>query len=186
MNRIFATGQGTPVPDGTVVHSLLQTALRGPETGGWDDGLSIALGVIPPHTVSKIHLHPLVTQVTLVLHGALRVVMKDTAQESPYSLDLVAEQGTIARPGTLLQYVNQGGAECRVLYIVSPAFVYEVDANGSVLYNDALVLDDDWKELAAAGWAALQPHNLDDIRAARCTAVKRLQRTSCSLGTVVG
>ena len=53
-----------------------------------------------------------------------------------------------------------------MLYIVTPAFVFETDAGGKVVYNDALVLDHEWDDLAA----------METIHAARREAQERLRR----------
>ena len=178
MNRIFAPGEGFVVPDGTIVHSLLDAAALGQDAGEWAEAMSLALGRIPPRMASRIHLHPVVTQATWVISGQLTVVMKDSTADAPYALDLVAEQAALTLPGTLFQLVNRSAVECRVLYIVVPAFVYEVGAGGEVLYNDALVFDLDWDELAASGWAAAELHDLEVIRAARRAAKDRLRSPS--------
>lgn len=175
MNRIFTASEGFVVPDGTIVHSVLDAAALGREAGEWAEAMSLAVGCIPPHTASKIHLHPVVTQATWVISGRLTVTMKDSASDAPYALDLVAEQAALALPGTFFQLINRSDVECRVLYIVVPAFVYEVGAGGEVLYNDALVFDLSWDELAAAGWAPAQLHDVEVIRAARRVAQDRLR-----------
>lgn len=175
MNRIFTAGEGFTVPDGTVVHSLLDAATFGPDAGEWAEAMSLAIGFIPPHTASKIHLHPIVTQATWIISGRLTVVMKDPAATVPYSLDLVAEQAALTLPGTFFQLVNRTDAECRVLYVVAPAFVFDVGPDGEVLYNDALVFDLDWDGLAATGWTVAGLDDLEAIRSARRAAQARLR-----------
>lgn len=176
MNRIFMAGEGFTVPDGTVVYSLLDPAALGQGAGEWAEGVSLALGHIPPHTTSKIHLHPVVTQVTWVISGQLTVMMKDPTAVAPYALDLAAEQAAMTLPGTFFQLVNHSGADCRVLYIVTPAFLFETDASGQALYNDALVFDSDWADLAAADWVVAELDDLEAIHAARRAAQDRLRR----------
>ena len=176
MNRVFTAGEGFTVPDGTIVHSVLDAGSLSQGAGEWVEGVSIALGHIPPHTTSKIHLHPAVTQVTWVVSGQLTVVMKDPASDAPYMLDLTSEQAAMTLPGTFFQLVNGGAADCRVLYIVAPAFLFEAGEGGEVLYNDALVFDADWGDLADAGWAVPELDDLEAIHAARRASRQRLQR----------
>ena len=166
MNRIFAIGEGFPVPDGTTVHSILDAAALHHSAGVWLEQLSVALGHIPPRTSSKIHLHPIVTQFTWVIAGELTVTMKDPDSDAPYSLDLTAEQAVITPPGTLFQLRNTRDAPCRVLYVVSPAFLFEIGPGGEVAYNDAVVLDLEWDELEAAGWS-LPEHAAVDVALAQ-------------------
>ncbi len=44
----------------------------------------------------------------------------------------------------------------RSQYIVSPAYVFDMGPDGGVLYDDSLVLQEDWDRLATAGWRAVQ------------------------------
>ena len=175
MNRIFSAGEGFPVPDGTIVHSVLDPAALSRSTGEWMEDISIAVGHIAPHTTSKIHLHAVVNQVTWVLSGELTVKMKDPRADVPYTLDVSGEQAVITRPGTFFQLVNRSDADCRVLYIVTPAFVFETDAGGKVVYNDALVLDHEWDDLAAMGWTLPDLAEIETIHAARREAQERLR-----------
>jgi hypothetical protein len=155
MNRVFRLSPAVRVPDGTHV----RTGLAHPAVD-----LSIAGGEIEPHTASKIHLHPLVTQVTWVRSGTLTVRMKNAAAPAPYTLTLGPDESVVTRPGTFFQLVNDTGAPCHVLYIVQPAFLFVADPAGRVIYNDAVVFDADWAELAAAGWPQPDP---DVLRAER-------------------
>ena len=182
MNKIFSAGEGFPVPDGTVVHSVLYPAALSRGTGEWVEDVSLALGHIPPHTISKIHLHPVVGQVTWVLSGELTVKMKDPRADVPYTLDVSGEQAVITRPGTFFQLVNRSDADCRVLYIVTPAFVFETDAGGKVVYNDALVLDHEWDDLAAMRWTLPELADMETIHAARREAQERLRNGGCLTG----
>lgn len=147
MNKIFCVGEGFKVPDGTIVHSVLDPKLTNQCGAEWVDEVSIALGVIPANTTSKIHVHPLVTQITWVLSGKLTVKMKDCKVHEPYVLNLSQEQSVVTKPGTFFQLINSSDKGCSVLYIVSPAFIFESNDKGDVVYNDALVLDRDWSDL---------------------------------------
>lgn len=148
MNRVFGLSPASRVPDGT----LVRTGLADPAVD-----LSIAGGEIEPHTVSKIHLHPLVTQVTWVRSGTLTVRMKNAAAPAPYTLTLGPDESVVTRPGTFFQLANETDAPCHVLYVVQPAFLFVADPTGLVVYNDAIVFDEDWAALAAAGWPQPDP-----------------------------
>ena len=85
MQRIFKIGQMFEIPDGTKVSPFFN-----PLDSNEKDlspqllsGMSIAAGEIPPHVKSKIHLHPLVSQVTWVIAGQLRVWMKAPRNRRP-------------------------------------------------------------------------------------------------------
>jgi uncharacterized cupin superfamily protein len=150
MKQVFQVGEGFKVPDGTFVHSALDPRSAATNRVSGIDNLSLAIGVIPPGVSSAIHLHPIVTQATWVLSGALTVKMKDAHLNAPYELQLSPEQSALTLPGTFFQLQNRSSQECRVLYVVTPAFIFEVDPDGKVLYNDALVLQESWQELAKA------------------------------------
>lgn len=109
--------------------------------------LSLALGEIPPNTVSKIHIHPVVSQLTWVVSGELTIKMKDPSDNAPYILDLKAEESVFTEAGTFFQLINNSSESCRVLYVVSPAFLFEINKDGVVSYNDAIVLDEGWDTL---------------------------------------
>jgi mannose-6-phosphate isomerase-like protein (cupin superfamily) len=163
MNKIFKIGGGFKVPDGTIVHSILDPQLlkrEGPKMVG---DLSLALGEIPPKTVSKIHIHPIVSQLTWVVSGNLKVKMKDHSMDKPYSLELKSEEAAFTEAGTFFQLINEDSETCRVLYIVSPAFLFELDKEGRVLYNDAVVFDEGWKDLPKI-------NNLNKVRDLRSRA----------------
>lgn len=147
MNKIFKIGSGFKVPDGTIVHSILDSQFLKREGLKMVGELSLALGEIPPNTTSKIHLHPIVSQLTWVVSGKLNVIMKDPSVDKPYSLDLKAEDSVFTEAGTYFQLINNSKETCRVLYIVSPAFLFDINKNGTILYNDAIVLDENWDAL---------------------------------------
>ncbi len=153
MKRIFSIGKGALVSDSTKVFSLLNC---GDSTSGlpWNllEDFSLAAGEIEPRRHSKIHVMPLVTQVTFVLQGKLEVWMKDVDQQGPYSLRLKAEQAILTRPGTFLQFRNNSGDLCRVLYVVSPAYVFLMEGE-RLVYDDSVALDEDWEELKRMNWA---------------------------------
>lgn len=153
LNRIFTITAPFRVPDGTWVSPFLN-AKDSQSDLPFDllDGFSIAAGTIDPNSHSKIHIMPLVTQVTFVRSGSLAVRMKGPDDAEPYILRLAAAEAVLSEPGIFFQLINDSPEPCEVLYIVSPAYVFEMSTEGAVLYDDAVVLDDGWEDLAAAGW----------------------------------
>jgi len=152
MKRIFEIEEPFPVPDGTLVSPFLNA--KDTKSGlPFDllDGVSVAAGIIEPQSRSKIHIMLFVTQVTFVRRGKLEVWMKSEDDVEPYALPLKEDQAALTRPGTFFQLVNNDAEPCQVLYIVSPAYVFEV-LNGAVLYDDATVLEENWEDLRVAGW----------------------------------
>lgn len=119
-------------------------------------GCSLAAGVIEPKVKSKIHVMPFVTQVTFVRAGRLVVRMKGPVDVSPYDLTVDQGQSVLTEPGTLLQLLNETGARCEVLYIVTPAYLSETSA-GQVIYDDSVVLEQEWSDLASDGWRQRLP-----------------------------
>jgi hypothetical protein len=174
MNRVFEPVQFFPLPDGTRVAPVLNP---------WDfnarglppdalPGASLAVGEIPRGGASKPHLHPLVTQVTWLLEGMLRIRMKGPRDAAPYAIDLAAGQGVLTEPMTFFQLVNPHAAHvARMLYIVTPAYVYLPGENG---YDDAVVFEESWEALAAAGFPAARAGSIDAIQARRARALATL------------
>jgi len=138
------------------------------------DNLSLAQGEIPPSTASRIHFHPVVSQLTWVLAGELTVKMKEAALDAPYTLELREREAVLTQAGTFFQLINRGSITCQTLYFVAPAFFFETDENGNAIYNDAVVLDQSWEELAASGWSIPE---LDDLNAWRAKRELALQRS---------
>lgn len=169
MNRLFRSSSLLRVPDGTLVSPFLNSR---DSTSGLPfdllEGFSIAAGTIEPHSQSKIHVMPFVTQVTFVRRGMVTVRMKAAGDEMPYTLTGGTDEAIVTEPGTFLQLVNDSVEPCEVLYVVSPAYVFEFD-DGKVIYDDSLVLDETWAELEAARW---QPSR------ALPTLVQRMQAES--------
>ena len=152
MRNVLTIGAGFQVPDGTTVRSILdpQSSLR--EGKAVIDDFSLALGEIPPLTVSRIHLHPIVTQLTWVVKGQLTVKMKEPVCDTPYTLELNAGEGALTRPDTFFQLFNSGSVPCQALYFVTPAFIFETDEKGLLVYSDAIVFEESWRELAECKW----------------------------------
>lgn len=140
MKRVFVSPDLFRVPDGTLVAEMLRV----------EDGFNLGLGVVEPGMTSKIHLHPFVTQVTYVRSGRLIVWMRGPTDAKPYSLELESDQACLTEPGAFFQLVNPAYEPCQVAYIVSPPFLFETGPTGNVVYNDAVVLDGSWEDLAKA------------------------------------
>lgn len=161
------------MPDSTKVFPLFNCRdFTSSLPGNLLEDFSLAVGEIEPGRKSKVHVMPLVTQVALVLLGKLEVWMKDADQLEPYSLRLEAEQAILTRPGTFLQFRNPTGLSCRVLYIVSPGYLFVME-KGRVVYDDSVVLEEDWEELEKINWNTGKLYSLDSIRKDRQAAKER-------------
>jgi mannose-6-phosphate isomerase-like protein (cupin superfamily) len=152
MNRLFQIPAPHRVPDGTLVAPFLNSR---DSTSGLPfdllEGFSLAAGTIEVGSQSKIHVMPFVTQVTFVRRGALTVWMKAVGDEQPYALTVNPDEAVVTERGTFLQLVNTSDQACEALYIVSPAYVFEF-SDGRVIYDDSVVLDETWEQLATANW----------------------------------
>jgi mannose-6-phosphate isomerase-like protein (cupin superfamily) len=171
MNRTFSISPPFRVPDGTWVSPFLN-AKDSESDLAFDllDGFSLAAGMIEPHSSSSIHIMPFVTQVTFVRSGRLTVTMKGPQNTKPYQLNLEPEQAVLTEPETYFQLINEGQEPCKVLYIVSPAYTFEL-FDGHVIYDDSVVIDEDWHELEQAGW---KPSRLLPTQAERNATLQRL------------
>jgi mannose-6-phosphate isomerase-like protein (cupin superfamily) len=173
LRKIFSIGKGIQVPDSTKVFPLFNCRdFSSSLPGNLLEDFSLAVGEIEPGRQSKVHVMPLVTQVTLVLQGKLEVWMKDVDQLEPYSLRLGAEQAILTRPGTFLQFRNHTGLPCRALYIVSPAYLFVME-KGKVVYDDSVVLEEDWEELEKIDWKPAKLRSSDSIGKDRQAAKER-------------
>jgi mannose-6-phosphate isomerase-like protein (cupin superfamily) len=173
LRKIFSIGKGIQVPDSTKVFPLFNCRdFSSSLPGNLLQDFSLAVGEIEPGRQSKVHVMPLVTQVTFVIQGKLEVWMKDTDQLDPYSLRLEAEQAILTQRGTFLQFRNLTGLPCRVLYIVSPAYIFLME-EGRVAYDDSVVLEEDWEELEKMNWKPAKLRSLDSIRKDRQAAKER-------------
>ena len=152
MRQVYKILEPFRVPDGTLVFPFLNS--KDSSSGlPFDllDGFSLAAGTIEPKTSSKIHLMPFVTQVTFVRRGHLQVRMKGPLDDDCYSLNARTDEALLTEPGTFFQLINDGKDSCEVLYIVSPAYIFEI-SNGQVVYDDSVVLEEDWDDLKSSGW----------------------------------
>jgi len=71
-------------------------------------------------------------------------------QLEPYSLRLEEEQAILTRPGPFSSSATYQ-SPLRVLYMVSPAYLYLIE-EGKMLYDDSVVLDEDWEDLEKINW----------------------------------
>jgi mannose-6-phosphate isomerase-like protein (cupin superfamily) len=175
MNRVFGPQEFFPVPDGTLVSPFLNPM---DSNSGLPPALgvtfSLAVGTIEVHRESKIHIHPHVVQVTYVLKGTLVIKLKDSSTAEPYELSLEFAQAALVGPGTFLQLINRGDVPVSVLYIVGPPYVFEMDDAGSVIYDDAVVLDEDWDQLSRLDWDPPRLHEESTSFASRQQAIERI------------
>jgi len=157
MRQVFTIGTARRVPDQTLVAPLLNAMdTTSGLTSPLLEGVSIAAGTVEARHASKIHLMPHVAQITFIRRGHLTVRMKGQEDAQPYFLSLSADQAVLSRPGTLLQLINEKDTVCEALYIVSPAYVFEM-VNDRIVYDDAVVLDEDWDALERACWRINRP-----------------------------
>lgn len=175
MKTVFVAANHVEVPDGTLVSAFLNpfdnAGGAAPATGA--TGVSLAEGRLLPGVRSAVHVLPLVTQITYVLEGRVTVAMQDRPDDTPYQLELRAGQAATTRPGELLQLRNPADSPARVLYVCTPAYVYEVTDAGEVAYDDALTLGSSW-ESARGRAAALTASALEARSRQRAAAVARL------------
>lgn len=175
MPQVFQATVGFEGPDGTHVFPFLNSndVFSGLDAGLLDE-FSLAIGEIKPRSESKIHVHPEVSQVTMVLNGRLELKRRQTGELEV--LQLAEHQAALTRPGGFLQLINRSVFPCRLLYVVAPAYVFEVDDNGDVVYDDSISLDESWDELEAADWQPKRLTSAGDTEQARRAAVERLRR----------
>lgn len=179
MKRIFRIASSLRVPDGTLVSPFLNA--RDSTSGLPFDllpGFSLAAGTIEPASRSKIHVMPFVTQVTFVRRGVLTVRMKAPDDNEPHALTVNPDEAVVTEPGTFLQLINDSDRDCEVLYTVSPAYVFEY-SDGRVIYDDSVVLDETWDQLAAVRWRAARTLPTPEQRR---QAESRLAEKSRSMG----
>ena len=80
MRHVFEATNRFRAPDTTIVFGFLNpNDVKSGLSPGLLDSFSMALGEIAQSSCSKIHVHPLVTQVTMVLDGSLEVRLRDQA-----------------------------------------------------------------------------------------------------------
>lgn len=152
MNQIFKITNGFIVPDGTKVFPFLNSKdCMSNLPFDLLDEFSISAGEILQKSKSKIHIHPLVKQVTFVLEGEIIIRMKHQLSSIPYDCKLKKYEAVLTEEGTFYQLNNESDKVCKVLYIVSPAYLFEI-VDDQVVYDDAIVLDEGWDQLAQLNW----------------------------------
>ena len=176
MNKIFDADTGVVVPDGTEVFEIFGPGTLARKGFEVRDEQSLALGVLPAGIRSKVHVHPIVTHLTYVLSGTLTVKMKDASTHAPYTLQVQQGQSVFTAPGTFFQLINDSASVCRVLYIVGPAFVFALNNDGSIFYNDQIVPDLSWEQLAEQGWTIPELQDLPGIAAQRKQALDNMKK----------
>ncbi|MES2121448.1 MAG: hypothetical protein V4492_01570 [Chlamydiota bacterium] len=173
-SRVFSIHHWIEVPDGTFVAPFFNPKDCTSDLP-WDltEDLSIAAGEI--HKESSIQTMPLVTQITFVLSGSLEVIIKEFEDSSPKILRAEANEAVLMKPGSLFQLKTGGQEPCKVLYIVSPAYLFEMDQMGSVTYDDAFIVRESWEQLAEQQWKPAGLPFLESLRVAREESYLRLR-----------
>ena len=141
-------------------------------------GMSLALGTLPAASESEIHIHPVVDHLTWVVGGELTVRMKGPDDADMYELALGSEQVALTRACTFFQLVNKSDRPVTTLYGVAPAFVFELNELGEVVYNDQVVPHKSWDELRKIGWHLEELADLAEIARRREESLKRLSKIS--------
>jgi mannose-6-phosphate isomerase-like protein (cupin superfamily) len=182
MQQVFKAIDWLQVPDTTWLSPFLNAK---DVNSGLDSELlgafSLAMGMIRPGQPSTVHVHPLSTQVTMVLEGTLDIRMRDPSRE-PYTVRLGPDQAALVEPGTFLQLVNPGDATSRMLFVVGPAYVFE-QRGEEVVYDDSIALSQEWEEIADGSpewlgdvWRERSGFaGVEEMRAAREAALARLE-----------
>ncbi len=175
MKRIFEPRGYFTVPDGTDVSPFLNARDSNQSDVPWYalGDMGIASGRIKPGVASWIHCHPVVTQVTYVVSGELTVHMKAPQDSGPYFLDLRKGQAAVTEPGTYFQLQNKSDDGAEVLYLSSPAFVFEMNEE-QVLYNDAVLIAKSWDKLELAEFN--KEINIKEVKSSRAESKHRLAK----------
>ena len=173
--QIFKIGNGIMVPDGTRVFPIMDPRQQKEDNIPIIDELSLAYGELDIGVESSIHIHPICTQLTYVLSGELEVKMKMDKRETIDTLQLKTNEAVVSRPACFFQLKNSGHEVCKVLYQCTPGFVFELDDQGNLLYNDAIVLSYSWEELKKMNWRIPELMDIEAIRKQREEAVRRLK-----------
>ena len=175
--RIYKIEDGVEVPDGTMVFPIIGPRQQQMANIPIYDDLSLAYGELELGEKSSVHIHPVCAHLTYVLSGKLTVQMKDSDHPDSYTLDVDANEAVLTKPGTFFQLINRGQMTCRVIYYCTPGFVFELDANGNVVYNDAIVLPYTWKELKERNWYIPEMDDLEGIKKRRQEALDRMNNS---------
>jgi hypothetical protein len=176
MKHVFKVGDAVVVPDGTSVYPIIGPRQLFEDKLPMFAGMSLAMGELPPHTVSEIHIHPIVDHLTWVVQGELTVRMKGPEDENDYQFEVATEQLALTKAQTFFQLINNTDRTVTTLYGVAPAFVFELDDDGNILYNDQIVPGLSWKELRERDWKIPEMSDIEEIRKLRLEALKRLSK----------
>lgn len=177
MKRIFEPRGFFTVPDGTDVSPFLNATDSSQTDVPWGTlgDMSIAAGRINPGVVSWIHCHPVLVQVTYVTSGGLTVHMKEPGDSAPYRLNLQNGQATVTGAGTWFQLQNSSETPAEVLYIVSPAYVFEMQGD-RIVHDDAVLVAESWEEVAAIKGVGANAEAIYEARACHEEAKRRLAK----------
>lgn len=178
MNKIFRIEKGVQVPDGTMVYEIIGPAKSSMEKIPITEEHSLALGILDPNEKSAIHIHPIISHLTWVISGKLTVGMKDKYSDKMYFIDVLPNETVLTEPCTFFQLINNTDEECRVLYIVSPAFIFEVDETGKILYNDQIILNKTWEQLEHDNYKITELDDMEQIKKSRKESLLRLELKS--------
>jgi mannose-6-phosphate isomerase-like protein (cupin superfamily) len=178
VNKTFFPHDWVKVPDETEVAAFLNATDSTNTDLPWQvlGEVSIAAGRIRGNTQSWVHMHPVVTVITYVTSGELRIRMKDGVAERAYDLRLHSGQAAVAEPGTLMQLCNDGSVTAEVLYIVSPSYVFD-EENKELRYDDAVLIARTWNEVETRPDIKALRFSREDVLARREQAKRRLEAT---------
>ena len=100
--------------------------------------------------------------------------MKDHEHDELYIITLEVQQATLTKPQTFLQHISTTDELSRVLYIVSPGYVFLMEVDGRVAYDDPAVTDLGWEALAQQQYHFPGTADLDKVGIARQIALECL------------
>lgn len=176
-DRVYKIEEGVEVPDKTMVFPILDPEQQRKAGLEIFEPMSLAMGELEYKETSSIHVHPIISHLTWVLSGQLQVKMKDHEHTEAYTIDVDANQAVLTKPGTFFQLINRGVDTCKILYQCAPAFVFDMDENGTVFYNDAIVLENySWEKLKSLNWDIPElKTDIEVLKKKRQEAIKRMQ-----------
>ena len=148
------------VADGTRVSELVNL-LRTPAVG---PGVAMAIGELGVAQCSAVHVHPKLTQITYVLLGTLTASTRERNQQRPTEITVKQGECMVTPAGVQLQLANHTAGITKVLYVTSPGYLHLVDANGRVIFSDAIVLGADWEHTDPAAPSAAQIAEFEKLR----------------------
>ena len=151
---VFHPGSFVRAGDGTEVSAFLNPydAQSGSAAHPAGQAMSMAAGRVGPGVRSTIHVHPALTQITYVTAGTLTVLTRAPDESGPSRFQVPAGAATVTEAGALLQLCNEEDQPVEVLYVTCPAYILETAADGSIRYEDALMLGEDWEAPGVCGW----------------------------------